>query len=182
MIKYNTIAKERNDSMNLYMISLGGKVSGANIEVHDVQFAAAEQIDDTIELVKANWYGLEEKLHMDSYKHIKGADGYEINLTKEKSCGIQKLFFAHLGGYCKETTQEIHKVTLIVAKTAKEAKQRASQDTAIFEEEGHVDRLVDVEECLLQKEGETYYIELKESKEDFQLNPDWYGYKRLDLT
>ncbi len=31
--------------MNLYMISLGGKVEGANIEVHDVQFIAANDID-----------------------------------------------------------------------------------------------------------------------------------------
>lgn len=38
--------------MNLYMISLGGKVRGANIEVHDVQFAVEDHIDNIIDLVK----------------------------------------------------------------------------------------------------------------------------------
>lgn len=166
--------------MNLYMISLGGKVSGANIEVHDVQFAVADHIDNTINLVKSSWYGVEEKLHMDSYTKIKGADGYEVKLVKEKPSGNRKLFFVHLGGYDKDMTQELHQVAFFVAETAQEAKHKALKEIEMFKEEGHIDQVVDVEACLLHREGEKYYIALDKSEVDFDLSPDWFGYRRLD--
>lgn len=50
----------------------------------------------------------------------------------------------------------------------------------MFKEEGHVDQVVDVEVCLLHREGEKYYIEIDESEVDFDLSPDWVGYRRLD--
>lgn len=167
--------------MNLYMISLGGKASGANIEVHDVQFAAADHIDDTIELVKANWYGVEEKLHIDCYKKINGADGYEVKLEKEKSNGQKRLFFVHLGGYDKNKGQEVHQVALFASETANEAKHRAFIETETSETEWHVDQVVDVEASLLQRENEKYFLELRESEAAFDLRPDWFGYKRLDI-
>lgn len=166
--------------MNLYMISLGGKVSGANIEVHDVQFAVADHIDNTIDLVKASWYGIEEKLHMDSYTKIKGADGYEIKLSKEKSSENRKLFFVYLGGYDKDMTQELHRVAFFVAETAQEAKHKALKKVEMFEEEWHIDQVVDVGACLLHREGGKYYITLDKSEVDFDLKPDWLGYRRLD--
>lgn len=166
--------------MNLYMISLGGKVKGANIEVHDVQFTVAEHIDNSIDLLKASWYGEEEKLHMDSYTKIKGVDGYEVNISKEKSNENKKLFFVHLGGYDKYMTQELHKIAFFVAETPEEAKRKASKEILTFKEEGHIDQVVDVESCLLQRKDEKYYIKIEESKIDFDLSPDWFGYRRLD--
>ncbi|MBN2897757.1 MAG: DUF1543 domain-containing protein [Clostridia bacterium] len=85
--------------MNLYMIGLGGKVHGANIEVHDVQFVVSDYIDQTVERLKANWYGMAEKLHMDSYTELEGADGFKVKVTKEKFSDKRRLFFVHLGGY-----------------------------------------------------------------------------------
>jgi len=166
--------------MNLYMINLGGKVSGANIEVHDVQFAVADNIDNTIDLVKASWYGMKKNLHMDSYTNIKGADGYEVKVSKEKYSGNRKLFFVQLGGYDKDMTQELHRFAFFVAETVQEVKRKALKEIEMFEEKGHIDQVVDVEECLLHKESEKYYISLDESEVDFNLSPDWFGFRRLD--
>jgi hypothetical protein len=167
--------------MNLYMISLGGKAKGCNIEVHDVQFAAASHIDETVELLKARWYGLGEKLHMDSYKLLNGAQGYSIRLTKEKPVTSQKLYFVHFGGYKTESTQELHDIGLFVGSSDKEVKDRAEKEFLVADIENHVDSLILVEDVILSAEGEKYYIELSESTQGFDLAPDWFGYRRLDL-
>lgn len=162
------------------MISLGGKVKGANIEVHDVQFAAAEGIDDTIELVKASWYGEEKKLHMDSFKKITGADGYRVEVVKHDPKEEKKLFFLHVGGYDKDMTQEMHRAQFVVAETPEEAKKRGFKEAEDFGENGHVDQVVYVQECILAEDGEKYFISLQKSGEEFNMKPDWFGYRRLD--
>lgn len=168
--------------MNIFMVSLGGKVEGANIEVHDVQFVVAEQIEDTIDRLKDKWYGKIEKLHIDSYRKILGADGYEVKLTKERPNHSQRLFFGQIGGYDDiHSMQEMHRLVLVVAKTEKEAKEKIKQDDMLYKEKGHVDEIVDVEEKLLQIDNENYYIELVKSKETFDICPEWYGFKRIDI-
>lgn len=167
--------------MNLYMVSLGGKAKGCNIEVHDVQFAAANHIEEVIELMKKNWYGLAEKLHMDSYKEITGADGYQVRLTKEKPNSNKRLYFVHFGGYKADSTQELHDIGFYVGENDKEVKARAMMTFQVAEIENHVDSLVPVESVILSATGETYYIELSESMESFDRTPDWFGYRRLDL-
>ena len=173
--------------MKLFMMSLGGKINGANIEVHDVQFAVAEKIEDTYDFVRSNWYGIKEKLHMDAYMEIKGADGYRIKLTKEKPMksetaeNIQKLYFVFMGGYSVGKTQEGHDVGLYVAASPNEAKSKASKDTRRFEKEGHINSVVEVESCLLTSNGDKYYIILEETEENFEIKPEWLGYKRLDV-
>ncbi|GAB6107264.1 DUF1543 domain-containing protein [Fusibacter bizertensis] len=178
--------------MQLFMMSLGGKIQGANIEVHDVQFAVAERIEDTYDLVRSNWYGIKEKLHMDAYTEIKGADGYRIELIKEKPMvsesiesdsteTVEKLYFVYMGGYSIGKTQELHDVGLYVASSQNVAKSKASKDTRRFEKEGHIDSVVEVESCLLTANGDKYYIVLEKTDENFEIKPEWLGYKRLDV-
>jgi hypothetical protein len=166
---------------NLYMISLGGKVKGCNVEVHDVQFVAADHIDETVGLLKSNWYGLAEKLHMDSYKEIIGADGFAVRLSKEKPAGSRKLFFVHLGGYKKTSTQELHEVGLFVGESEQTVKERALKEIPVADIQNHVDSIIHVENCILSTDGEAYFIELSESHQNFDPSPDWFGYRRLDI-
>ncbi len=169
------------------MISLGGKIQGANIEVHDVQFVAAEKIEDTYDLVRSNWYGKKEKLHIDAYTEIKGADGYRIKITKEPQDASEseemtkKLYFVYMGGYSVDETQELHDIGLYVATSENEAKSIASIDTRRFEKEGHIDSVVEVESCIHASNGDKYYIILEKTTENFEKKPDWLGYKRLDV-
>ncbi len=168
--------------MNLYMISLGGKVKGCNIEVHDVQFVAADHIDETIETLKKHWYGQSEKLHMDSYMQIKGADGYNVSLTREMTDCNKQLYFVHFGGYRTDTTQELHDIRLYVGVNDMEVKERALDDYQVADIQNHVDSLVLVEPVILSASGDKYYIELSESKEIYHCVPDWFGYRRLDRS
>lgn len=167
--------------MKLYMVNLGGKVKGCNIEVHDVQFVAANHIDETIEVLKNHWYGLQYKLHFDSYKQIIGADGYGIELTEEKTDQGRQLYFVHLGGYRETSTQEFHDYFLFVGETEAEVKERAVNYMTLSDIQNHVDSIVCVDNCLLSADGKRYYIKLTESSENFDLKPDWFGYRRLDL-
>jgi|GEM_PF-6042708 len=71
--------------------------------------------------------------------------------------------------YDKDMTQELHRVAFFVAETAQEAKHKALKEIEMFKEEGHIDQVVDVEACLLHREGEKYYIALDESEVDFEI-------------
>ncbi len=167
--------------MNLYMVSLGGKAKGCNIEVHDVQFVVADHIDNTVEALRNNWYGLPEKLHMDSHKLIKGAEGYSIRLCLEKPENKKHLFFVHLGGYKKVSTQEIHDVGLFIGEADQEVKERVNKENSVADIENHLDSLVEVEARLLSADGKTYYIDLVKSNEEYNMEPDWFGYRRIDI-
>ena len=109
----------------LFMVGLGGKTIKANIEVHDVQFVIGESIENTYELLVSNWYGISKKLHLDSYKYLDGADGYQITiqeLNKDKKAEMTKsLFLVNIGGYDPESFLEIHRIGLYVAKSSGEA-------------------------------------------------------------
>ncbi len=166
--------------MKLYMISVGGKAAGANIEVHDVQFVVAENIDGAIPLIKDHWYGTELKLHMDSYMEIKGADGYALTLTDKKQSEENKLFFAYLGGYNEASTQEVHDVRLMVSGSEKEAKSLAMKSEGFDYTQRHIDSVVDVESKLLMTGGNHYYLKLTPTKKIYHLKPEWFGYRRLD--
>lgn len=172
--------------MNLYMISLGGKVEPANIEVHDVQFIAANDIDNSIETLKKIWYGEPQSLHMDSHKHISSTNGYSVKLSKSKSDQNLKLYFIYLGKYDESNTQELHYVDLVVARNEKDAKTKALRPDR--QPSGtHVDAVVDVEAKLHAADGETYYLILDalEAGHEASLNlvsdvkPDWKGFKKL---
>jgi hypothetical protein len=162
------------------MISLGGKVQGCNLEVHDVQFVAANDVDETLELLRNNWYGNPEKLHLDSYKVINGADGYALELTLEKPKDKKQLYFVHLGGYKTESTQEIHEIGLFVGETEQEVKENALRSVTASNIQNHVDHMVAVETCLKSTDGEKYYINLRESQDTIEVGPDWFGYRRID--
>ena len=164
----------------LFMISLGGKAPGANIEVHDVQFAVGESIDAVIPLVKEQWYGIGLKLHMDSYKEIQGIPGYKIRISNEPAKDNHRLYFAYLGGYRATSTQEVHDVRLIVCESERQAKGIAIKLEGFDMVQTHVDSVVDVEDKLLSHKDKVYYIELVPSDEVYNLEPDWFGYRRLD--
>ena len=63
-----------------FLVVLGGRASKANIELHDVRWVVGSWIEDTYAVLKNDWFGNMEGLHIDSYKKINYIDGYKINL------------------------------------------------------------------------------------------------------
>lgn len=55
--------------MNLYMFYIGGNAGKSNIEVHDIQFVAANQPKDAWPALREAWFGDSDKIHIDGYSH-----------------------------------------------------------------------------------------------------------------
>ena len=62
--------------MKLFAIYIGGEMQGANIEVHDMRFVAAESMSDTYAELRRQWWGIKKSLHVDCWAAIESADGY----------------------------------------------------------------------------------------------------------
>ena len=50
----------------LFLVVLGGKAKKANIELHDVRWVLGSKIEDTYEVIRKDWFGTYEGLHIDS--------------------------------------------------------------------------------------------------------------------
>ena len=64
----------------LYLIVLGGRAKNANVDLNDVRWVVGSKIEDTYDILRNDWFGSLEGLHIESYKKIKYVDGYKINL------------------------------------------------------------------------------------------------------
>lgn len=164
----------------LFMVYLGGSAPKANIELHDIQFAVAETIEDTFPQLKANWFGNATGLHMDSYKEIKGADGYKISLQNHPQRKNRKLYFINLGGYQRDRLNELHEFNLYVAESASDAKKRAMNCLMPEALNKHKDDILAVDNCIRISAIQGKHIHLTESTEKYTLTPDWFGYQPIN--
>ena len=133
----------------VYMITVGGSIQNANLEVHSVQFVYAENIEDTYPILKERWYG--SSLHLDGYKVLDKIDGYEVDLNGKID---ENLYLVVYGGYQKDIIDELHDYTFVIAKDEKEAKHLAKAKISNFNNMNHVDEIVDV----FKNEGSTQTI------------------------
>jgi hypothetical protein len=111
--------------MKLFIIYIGGTHEKAFIEVHDMRFIVAENIEGTYDELKRTWWGTPKSLHLDAWGSLEYADGHNVTLSNEPSTYENKLYFVNLGGYDKKQFMEAHKNVFVVAPTASKAKVRA---------------------------------------------------------
>ena len=121
----------------LFLVVLGGRAKKANVELHDVRWVVGSRIEDTYDVLRRDWFGTFEGLHIDSYKKIKYIDGYKIILKNFENDKINKnqlanrtkhkknLWFVNIGGYDPSSMQEKHEFGLVVASSKLEAKNLA---------------------------------------------------------
>jgi hypothetical protein len=128
----------------LFVIYIGGKTSQSLIELHDMRFVVAENIEETYEELKRSWWGVPESLHLDCWGVLEAADGYKIDITETPVDSSKKLFFVNLGAYSPREFTEIHRNVFLVAESEAEAKRRAVASVRDCEQ-GHKDHLYDVE-------------------------------------
>ena len=184
----------------LFLVVLGGRAKKANIELHDVRWVVGSRIEDTYDLLRRNWFGTFEGLHIDSYKKIEHVDGYKINLKNIENNKLKNkkffngnafknnLWFVNIGGYDPNSMQEKHEFGLVVASSKLEAKNIAKSKWLLGCKKKHKDdiaslkKLIGCDDCKLIQSIGNWEIELdlgnsliKETN-----NPDWYGYKRID--
>ena len=184
----------------LFLVVLGGRALKANVELHDVRWVVGPKIEDTFNVLRKNWFGSIDGLHIDSFKKIEHVDGYKINLKnfekikiKNKKLIIQNdlqknLWFVNIGGYDPSSMQEKHEFGLVVASSSLEAKNKAISKWLSGCRKKHKDdiaslnTLISCDDCQLIKNIGSWEIELiLENNLTEETNfPDWYGYKRID--
>ena len=184
----------------LFLVVLGGRALKANVELHDVRWVVGPKIEDTFNVLRKNWFGSIDGLHIDSFKKIEHVDGYKINLkifdknkikNKQSTNEInsqQNLWFVNIGGYDPSSMQEKHEFGLVVASSSLEAKNKAISKWLSGCRKKHkddiasLDNLISCDDCQLIKNIGNWQIELILENNLLEENnyPDWYGYKRID--
>ena len=191
---------EKIENNFLYLVVLGGRVSKANVELHDVRWVVGSKIEDTFDTLRNDWFGSPRGLHIDSYKKIKYLDGYKINLRNVENLKInsnkfpnksntkKNLWFVNIGGYNPSSMQEKHEFGLVVAPNKLEAKNIAKSKWLNGCKKKHKDdiasleTLISCDDCKLIKKIDNWEIELTPYKNFIEENnyPDWYGYQKID--
>ncbi len=188
------------EKIHLFLVVLGGRAKNANVELHDVRWVVGSKIEDTYDVLKRDWFGTYEGLHIDSYKKIKYVNGYKINLKNIENQKLKNkkifngnnnkknLWFVNIGGYDPSSMQEKHQFGLVVAKTKLEAKNIAKAKWLMGCKKKHKDDiaslkiLIGCDDCQLIRTIGNWEIELilENNYIDETNKPDWFGYKRID--
>ena len=184
----------------LYLVVLGGRANKANIELHDVRWVIGSRIEDTYDVLRRDWFGTSEGLHIDSYKKINYVDGYKINLINfqnkklknnkyfNENTSKKNLWFVNIGGYDPSSMQEKHEFGLVVASDKFEAKNIAKSRWLMGCKKKHKDDISSLEILIGCDDSKLIHSidnwEIVLTKENSLIeetnDPDWYGYKRID--
>lgn len=166
----------------LYMFSLGGNAGKSNIEVHDIQFVAADSVDQAIPFLREAWFGDADKLHLDGYQVIRWVDGFDVVLKPEVATTDEKLWFVNVGGYAPHTLAELHDFDLFIAPTAEEAKAQALARLLVGSQQQHKDNLKEVDGHLLLETLQGYHVHLVKNPLGKRGQPDWQGYQPIGIA
>jgi hypothetical protein len=174
---------------DLFLVILGGRAPGCLVELHDVRFVAGQTIEACLPELRRQWFGTPESLHLDAFMVVKAIDGWSVSLVETPpEDRAEKLWFVNLGAYRRDTLAELHHVGLVVAGTAREAKDEALRRWLPDTLELHRDDLHAVDDCLALERlspasdapaGPAWYVRLDPHPAGFSQAqvPDWFGYR-----
>lgn len=168
--------------MNLFMFYVGGNAGRSNIEVHDVQFVAAQAPEDAWPSLREAWFGDRDKLHVDGYARVTWADGHRVTLSRQPPEGARRLYFVNVGAYRPDTLAELHAFDLFVADSPEAAKQRALARLLNGSAQQHKDNLKAVDDCLLLDRLGDFHVHLEAQPDGTPPRPEWQGYQPIGTT
>ncbi|MEB3332202.1 MAG: DUF1543 domain-containing protein [Synechococcaceae cyanobacterium] len=171
--------------MQLFLVVLGGRTTGCNIELHDVRFVAGDSLEATLPSLRRQWFGRRRGLHIDSWQRIEQVDGWQVRLSRqpEPKPGPQRLWFVNLGAYDPASPAELHAFGLFVAPTAAAACARAKRRLLVGALQQHKDDICPVDDCLAIEQVDGWQLQLSPATAEATwepLRPDWFGYRRID--
>lgn len=162
----------------LFMFYLGGSAGRANIEVHDVQFAAARKPADAYPALRRAWFGDPGSLHLDGYALIDWVDGHDVWLDVAQSDGPH-LYFVNFGGYRPGHLAEIHDFGLFAADGPEEAKRKAKRTLLVGSDQQHRDNLREIDDCLRIAQVDGLHVHLEANPAGQPSMPMWQGYRPI---
>jgi hypothetical protein len=151
--------------MQLFALYLGGRAPKSTIEVHDVVFCVAKNIEEAYPIAKEKWWGLKNQVHIDSYIELTQIDGHTIELMQEPSGESKKLFFLYFGGYGEHLFGEIHQGAFFIGEDQEEVIKRGQESLCQGLFQQHLDSCIDVETLLTLDEIDGFYLHFIPSPE-----------------
>ena len=167
--------------LKLYMLLLGCRPKGRNVEQHDVFFGIAASLEELVPAIKQFWSEAHE-IHIDAWREVSFVDGYIIKplprtcISDIEQNGL-RLFFINLGGYRKGEFDEYHHKMLVIAKDLADAVVQAKEhlfykQTGFRAAPAHidekygldVDEVYEVEDILPEAFGTHYFIDISKGK------------------
>ncbi|CAN5417827.1 hypothetical protein BH09BAC6_BH09BAC6_31170 [soil metagenome] len=165
--------------LKLYLLLLGSKAPGRNVEQHDYFFGIASALKDLVSEIRAFWPEAGASIHIDGWREVNRVDDYQVTVVSKGSATVQslgKLFFVNLGGYKAGKLEEQHYVMLTVqddrAAAIREAKKtiffKASTVSSVKGANAHIDEeygidvddIYHIEDLLTNSQKEKYQIQL----------------------
>lgn len=177
----------------LYMLLLGCKPQGRNIEQHDLFFSIGESLKSLAPSIVQFWPEAAPKIHIDAWRQVNTVDGYDIRVVpKQEAIATAtplRLFFINLGGYKENEFEEFHYKILAVAPD-KATAIRQAKTTAFFKHANaahvddkygvDVDDIYAIEEILPQHIKQQYSISITRPTAPAPADELHMGYFKLD--
>ncbi len=129
----------------LFAIYLGGHAKQCNIEVHDVVFAIASNLQDTFPTLEKKWFGIRKGLHIDAWIELNYVDGYQIQIVPAELSNNEsdlKLYFINFGAYEPNFFGEVHQSGFYIASDKKAAQAQARKELCLKLQKRHHDDTV----------------------------------------
>lgn len=117
----------------LFMVLLGSKAPGRNIEQHDFFFGIAKELHDLLPDMRAFWPEVGSSLHIDDWREVNQVGGYQVKVVPQQQVADtkQRSFFINLGGYQSGKLEEQH-YTLLTVQDDRKTAIKASTLTDFF--------------------------------------------------
>ena len=181
------------DDLKLFMLLLGSKAPGRNVEQHDFFFAIAHELRELVEEIKLFWPETEGKIHIDAWREVNVVDGHRIRIVQrdERQVVGKRLFFINLGGYQENKFEEQH-YTVLTVKADRAAAFNEAKETLFYKHNqfkgaaSHiddkygidVDDIYQIDDILPPTQKQRYAIELIPTA-GLETDPIHLGYLKL---
>lgn len=182
-------------ALKLFMILLGSKAPGRNVEQHDYFFGIAGKLKDLVPAMRAFWPEAGQGIHIDGWREVNRIGDYNVKILPKNEAeeeSPKKIFFINLGGYQSGKLEEQHYTVLSVHEDRSQAIQDAKKTvffktntlkgagSHIDEKYGvDVDDIYKIEDILSPEFKDKYQISIS-SGSDLPEDPVHLGYFRLD--
>ena len=189
------MSRQSQADLKLFMVLLGSKAPGRNVEQHDYFFGIAKTLKELLPDIKTFWPEAGNSIHLDGWREVTVVDGYEVKVIPKGETILpssKKLFFINLGGYQSGKLEEQHYTVLTVqddrVMAVQEAKKTIFFKTNTFKGAGShidekygidVDDIYRIEDILSPLQKEKYHISITPA-ENLTEDEITLGYFKLD--
>ncbi len=146
---------------SLYVVCLGGRAAGCNVELHDVVFAVGTDLESTHDQLLDQWFGDPRGLHIDAWTRVDQVPGYRVVVSGDPAETGMRLFFVNIGGYAPGELWERHAYALYAGQSPSEVKSRARKELLVGRESVHRDDLYDIDDVLEVRPAGQWHIHLR---------------------